>query len=125
MERAPNAVSEARWAEALLYSPKMQKYASLMGYSTSYVSLLQRFNAWSILYVPYWFQAANAPDVQVIDLEFFRLMDSFRQVDEEIASAVLTTWFRHTDYLSPEFCFLSLTSDRVSSVEKQRIASAI
>ena len=81
----------------------MQKYAALMGYSVTYVNLLQRFNAWSVLLVTYW----------------------FRQVDEEIASAVLTAWLRHTDFLSPKFCFLSLTSDRVSLAEKKRLASAI
>ena len=74
-----------------------------MGYSVTYVNLLQRFNAWSVLLVTYW----------------------FRQVDEEIASAVLTAWLRHTDFLSPKFCFLSLTSDRVSLAEKKRLASAI
>ena len=96
-----------------------------MGYSSEYVKKLKRFNAYSVIHVPYWYEANNAADVQVVDLDFFRQLEKFRAVDDEIASPVIQTWLRHTDYLAPEFSFLSLTSDRVSTADKKKIAGSI
>ena len=107
----PSAVSEARWYQSCIYSPKMQKYSALMKYSPAYLENLKRYQVFNILFVPYWFRADKAADVQVIDLEFFCQMEQFRAVNNVIATAVLKTWHRHTEYLSPELTFLSLTYD--------------
>ena len=103
----------------------MQKYSRPMGYPRSYVEKLKRFNKFAILFVPKWFQAANASDAQVVDLDFVRKMETYRTIDCDVATAVLKTLSGHLDFLAPEFCFLSLTSKKVSVEEKKNIAAKI
>ena len=96
-----------------------------MRYPEEYVKNLRRLNAFNVLYVPYWFKASDASDAQVVDLDFLKKMERFATIDEVIATAVLKTWNRHTEFLSPEFSFLSLTSELVSPQEKSQIAAGI
>ena len=96
----------------------MQKYSALLGYSNAYVKMLRRFNAWQVIFVPHWFESADAADCQVTDLRLRRDLEAFKEIDREVAEAVLKTFSRHFDFLAPEYSFLSIVSNKVT-VEEQ------
>ena len=55
VEQAPAAVSEACWAQAGLYVPKMIRHSTAMKYSDSYIQKLRRYSArfWSSLFLTF------------------------------------------------------------------------
>ena len=52
-------------------------------------------------------------------------MESFREIDADLADVVMKTWHRHEDFLIPEMCFLSLVGSKVPPEEKKLIAKEI
>ena len=103
----------------------MLRHSTALKYSHSDIEKLRRFAAFLVIYVPYFQTAGNAADAQWEDLNFRRRLEAFRGVDADVADAVLVTWSRHVDFLSPEFAFLSLVSRKVSIGDKLKIAEAI
>ena len=122
---APAAVSEARWGQSLIYCPKMQKYARLMGYSPAFIKKLKRFNTFGVVYIPYWLVSNSAADCQVNDLRHQRDLEALQLIDSETATAALEVFGRHLDYLAAEWSFVSLVSKKVSVEEKKNLAHAI
>lgn len=127
-EKAPAAVSEARFGQSGLYVPKMLRYCEQMGYSEAYVQKLRQFCKFQVVLVPYRQSVGFSLDVQVNDLHFRRQLEKFRAIDEfegGLVDAVKDTFKRHLQFLSPEFSFLSLISYNVTPAEKKIIAKAI
>ena len=103
----------------------MQQYRELLDYDANYICSLRRYNRFQVVFAPYWLgitDAANAPNV---DLNFIKSLIAFREVDSELANAVLQTVFNHLDYLIPEMGFLSLFAKEVTEEEKELIAKAV
>ena len=96
-----------------------------MGYSPEFLPQLQRFNCGQVIIGPYRQNAANAPDAQINDLAFRQQLEKFKEVDSELATAILKTWDRHVEFVSPEYSFFSLVSSKVSQAEKRKIADEI
>ena len=86
---------------------------------------MKRFMKFQVVFVPYVQTSGNSADAQVNDLEFRREMEKFKNVDAEVADAVLETWDRHLQFLAPEYSFLTLVSDKVTPAEKKKISEAI
>ena len=103
----------------------MFKWARLMGYSAAFIAKLRRFNAWQVIYALYWLVAGDAADCQLHDLQHHRDLEAFKDVDFEVASAALSKFLRHVDFLAPEWSFVSLTSPNVPAEEKANIAKVI
>ena len=118
-------MTDARWNQAGLYIPKMYKYQQLMRYSPKFVEQMKRFMKFQVVFVPYVQTSGFSADAQVNDLEFRREMERFKDVDLEVAEAVLKTWNGHLQFLAPEYCFLTLVSDKVTPAEKKKISEAI
>ena len=94
-----------------------------MNYDADYIRKLDRVNTFNIFYTPYWFSAPEAANAPANDLQFLRSMESFKEIDSEMAENVLKTWYRHVDFLIPEYACLSLVSSIVSDQEKKLIAN--
>ena len=92
-----------------------------MKYPKSFIKQLRRFSAFLVIFVPYFQTAGNAADAPWEDLSFRRRLEEFRQIDSEVAAAVLNTWNRHVEFLSPEFAFLSLFSKKVPVSKKTKL----
>jgi hypothetical protein len=103
----------------------MQKWAALMGYEHDFLQMLLRFNIFQVLYAQYWFTCQIAADAPYNDLKFFKKLVQYAEVDPEVSAATVRTFRRHVHYLGPEFSFLSLASDKVSTEVKRLLAQTI
>ena len=73
-----------------------------MNYPPSYIEKLRRFNAFLVIYVPYFQTAQLAADAQYEDLAFRRRLEDFKSADAEVAAVALEKFNRHVDFLSPQ-----------------------
>ena len=78
-----------------------------------------------VVVVPYIQSSGNGPDAQYNDLKFRRQMEKFHAIDPDLTDDIMETWNRHTQFLAPEFTFLSLVSSKVRPEEKAEIAKVM
>ena len=75
----------------------------------------------SLVYV-YFMMTSIGADASHNDLEFFKLLHKYRQIDSEVADITIGAMKRHLFYLTEENVVMSLFSNRLSEDEKSRMA---
>lgn len=85
---------------------------------------LERFAAFAALvYIRFWNRCSNLFDSTHNDLYFLKELQKYAQFDYEVANIAIMAYNRHLYYMSEELSVLSLFSDKVSILEKNRIAA--
>jgi hypothetical protein len=124
----PGAVHQARWMSCNIYAGKMFMFAREMGYDENVHSKLTRMNMFlQLFYVPLWLKAGRASDAPMLDLQFFKDMTLYRNIDREVADVVLRKIDNHRWYLTQEVVpfVLFSTLPEVTSAVKEQIAARI
>ena len=91
------------------FSPslKLKAFAALCALCVSMRLDKIRYNQYQIIFAPYWLNVHKSADAPHDDLSFICNLHAYREVDEEVATAVLATMNLHLDYLRPDLAFLS------------------
>ena len=119
----PGAIHQARWMARNIYAMKMFLFSDAMNYDVVTQMKLERLNTFlALFYSPRWMNAQSAPDAPLNDLSFFKDMIRYKEVDPEIAAAVLSKLANHKWYLTQEVVVFALFSNNVSNDTKQSIA---
>ena len=66
-----------------------------------------------------------AADAPLCDLQLYRDLQRFQDVDRPVADAVLAVLRRHTAYLRPETVVLSLASGAADADQRRALATAL
>ena len=127
--KKPGAHNKARWMCVCIYSLKMFWYQDeeVLHYSDEYKARLNRFVKFLLLiYIPYWFKTPLSSDAAVHDLNLYKLLMQYHDIDSEISLTVLRVQARHYWYLSPESIILwSMFGTELSEDEKGQIAAVL
>ena len=90
------------------------------------VILLERFVKYALaFYIPHFLTSNIASDAPVRDLQLYKNLIQYKQVDEVLADSALKTLSRHFWYLVPNTVVYSLFSDLVTEDEKSGIAAKL
>ena len=139
--RKPGAYHKARFMANVIYGTKMfllqhldmdidrmeeDGVAMEIEFNDEYKEALARFVKFtSLVYVPYFMMTSIGADAPYNDLELFKLLTKYKQVDCEVAEISLKAMERHLFYLTQENVIMSLFSHRLDEDQKSRIASRL
>lgn len=122
----PGGLHSARWMSTILYSAKIYAFSEQLEMDDGDLDLYSRFLMFtSLYYVPWWLAASRGVDAPVDDLIMWNHLKQYRSVDPVVADAALASLERHLWYLTEELTPLSLFSDKLSNVEKSKMAKRI
>ena len=103
-------------------------YHDQVGYDTVTVTLLRRMVTFlALFYVRHWMMATRAADAPLLDLQLIQDLLKYREVDAEVAEAVLHKLQNHGWYLTEECITFILFSNHADATPalKTAIASKI
>ena len=108
------------------YVLKMYLLRSQLNLSAGQMKGLRRICAFiAIVYIPAWFRTPMSVAASRNDLNFFKTLDSYKTVDEEIALAALNKFSNHAWYLSSELTCLAFFDDDVNNSMKSKMVKAL
>ena len=82
-----------------------------------------RFGRFAILhYIPAFLSSSSGRDAAFNDLQLYKALLKYLEVDRELAESALATLNRHLWYLAPQTVLFALFSDKVSEDHKSRMA---
>ena len=85
-----------------------------------------RFGRYAVLYyIPDFLLSSSGRDAAFNDLQLYKALLKYREVDQELADSTLDTFNRHLWYLAPQTVLFALFSNRVSDDMKSRMASRL
>ena len=85
-----------------------------------------RFGRYAVLYyIPDFLLSSSGRDAAFNDLQLYKALLKYREVDQELADSALDTFNRHLWYLAPQTVLFALFSNRVSDDMKSRMASRL
>ena len=85
-----------------------------------------RFGRYAVLYyIPDFLLSSSGRDAAFNDLQLYKALLKYREVDRELADSALNTFNRHLWYLAPQTVLFALFSNRVSEDQKSRMASRL
>ena len=85
-----------------------------------------RFGRYAVLYyIPDFLLSSSGRDAAFNDLQLYKALLKYREVDRELADSALNTFNRHLWYLAPQTVLFALFSNRVSDDMKSRMASRL
>ena len=85
-----------------------------------------RFGRYAVLYyIPDFLLSSSGRDAAFNDLQLYKALLKYREVDRELADSALDTFNRHLWYLAPQTVLFALFSNRVSDDMKSRMASRL
>lgn len=121
--RVPGATNNARWMSRAIYALKTYMFREHLNLDQCFINALERFcNFVALIYTKYWNQSPNAADAPFNDLKLLKDLDTYRQIDPEVADSALKAYQRHLWYLGDELVALSLFSEKVSNDEKDAMS---
>ena len=127
--KKPGGHNKARWMCVCIYCLKMFWFQnqSILGYSAEFKDSLQRFVKFLLLiYVPYWFKVTLSSDAAVHDLNLYKHLLQYNNIDSESSQAALRAQSRHYWYLAPESVILwCLFGDELEQDQKGRLAATL
>lgn len=110
----------------VLYCIKMFLFADQLGYDEPMKQKLQRMTQFLLLfYIVAWLRAPVAADAPANDLNLYRSLVRYREMDRPVADAALAVIRRHLWYLQPSLVVFSLFSSRVTEQEKEAICAKL
>ena len=111
---------------APIYEFKMYLLQSQLGLDSNIVKRLKRFCDFaSIFYPPHWFQCPLASEAAVNDLNFYKSLIDYVNVDKQVAEAAMRACLRHRWYLTEELIPLALCSRKLSDAELEKLGFSI
>ena len=135
--RKPGAISKARWMGKVIYGIKVillsQQISGLKDPKNSKVNLILNSRSGELdklthfvifvihVYVKWWFTCSSATNAPVQDLPFYNQLQSYKEINTNVAEAAITTSNQHLWYLYEEYASVSIFSNEVSDVEKTDI----
>lgn len=118
--KTPGGLHHARWMCKVIYTFKIYLLRKHLKMSYEFYDSLEAFCLFcSLLYVKQWLTCPLLRDAAVNDLQFYKNVMSYAEVNHEIAHCVLRKFEGHLSYLGPELVTFALFSDKVSVSEKQ------
>jgi len=122
----PGAYHRARWMAKGIYSLKLLLFRKQFKMNAHEMKAVKRISLFIItLYVKAWLTSPISCDAPLNDLSLLQSMESFLEIDKEVASVALKKMKGHLWYLSQDLVALSLFSDHVHIPEKIRIVEAL
>lgn len=120
--RTPGAYHMARWMSKIIYCYKMYLFRNEFEMLKKEEENLTQFCLFtSIIYVKFWITCPIASDAPVNDLELFKQIKKYSDVNETISNVAIKKFKSHLWYLSPEMIPLSLFSNKLTTKEKREI----
>ena len=135
--RKPGTISKARWMGKVIYGIKMfllsQQISGLKDPKNSKVNLILNSRSGELdklthfvifvihVYVKWWLTCSSATNAPVHDLRLYYQLQSYKEINTNVAEAAITTFNRHLWYLCEEYASVSIFSNEVSDVEKTDI----
>ena len=127
--KKPGAHNKARWMCVCVYCLKMFWFQDqpILGYSADFKASLLRFVKFLLLiYIPYWFKVTLSSDAAVHDLNLYKQLLQYNNIDSDSSQAVLRAQSRHYWYLAPESVLLwCLFADELDQDQKGRLAAML
>ena len=124
--RRPGAISHARWMSKILYSLKMYLFQDQLEYDQQLIMKLEKICLFIVLvYVPSWLNASSGVDAAVHDLQLWKDIKFFAEIDKNISEAATIVLKRHFWYLTEEMSIFALFSEKLSLNERQTIAKEL
>lgn len=121
--RVPGATNNARWMARILYAMKTYLFRQHLDLHPDFIDSLERFCMFSaLIYTKHWNRCTIAVDAAFNDLQLWKELDAYQEIDVEIANAALRAHKRHLWYLSDELIVLSLFSEKVSNEIKRNMS---
>jgi hypothetical protein len=122
----PGAYHRARWMAKGIYCLKMFLFRGQFKLTVQELQALRRISLFTVtIYVKAWFSAPISCDAPLNDLCLLKTLESFSQVDRQVAEAAIKKMRGHLWYLSEDLTALALFSDNVCSNEKQALVAAL
>lgn len=124
--KAPGATHHARWMSKALYCLKIYMFQNqfhlgkkeLLGISDVCIFI-------SVVYIKAWFEAPCPTKAPVQDLNFLKTLLYYKNTNEQISKATVTTFLRHLWYLTEELAVMSFFDSSVSLDVKLKMINAI
>lgn len=122
--RVPGATHNARWMARIIYAIKTYLFRQHFEEDIDFFYSLERFCLFAaLIYTKHWNRCSNAVDAPHNDLQLMKELDSYREIDIEIANEALIAHKRHLWYFSDELVVLSLFSGKVLNQDKWNMAT--
>lgn len=107
----PGAIHQARWMACNIYASKMFMFQSQMTYDEEIIRKLNRMNTFlSLFYTSAWMKSSIGADAPINDLQLFKDMIAYRDIDPEVADIVIDKMENHCWYLTEEVVPFALFS---------------
>lgn len=107
----PGAIHQARWMACNIYASKMLMFQSQMTYDEEIIRKLNRMNTFlSLFYTSAWMKSSIGADAPINDLQLFKDMIAYRDIDREVADIVIDKMENHCWYLTEEVVPFALFS---------------
>ena len=91
-----------------------RKVAKKLVFEEEALEKLWRFGRYAVLlYVPYFLLSSSGRDAAVHDLQLYKALLRYQNVDKELAESALATLNRHLWYLAPHTVMFALFSKKV------------
>ena len=91
-----------------------RKVAKKLVFEEEALEKLWRFGRYAVLlYVPYFLLSSSGRDAAVHDLQLYKSLLRYLNVDKELAESALATLNRHLWYLAPHTVMFALFSKKV------------
>ena len=129
----PGALHKARWMAKILFSLKivllgpqlesLPKGTVLVSQTLKKITQFAQFVVFC--YVPWWIKCAVASDAPLNDLQLFKSISSYKEIDKPLALAALKALGNHTWYLTEDLVSLSFFSDSVDNKVKENMVSRL
>ena len=120
--RLPGAVHQARWMAKVIYCFKIMLFRDQFKLTAKELKSLTEFCLFvSHVYVKAWIACPLACDAPVNDLQLFKHIKQYVEVNKVVSDTALKKLEHHLWYVGPELVPLALFSNKVSLEQKHRI----
>ena len=122
----PGAYHHARWMAKAIYSIKIYLFREQFQLTCREKCGLLSICLFVIfVYITNWFTAPLAIKAPINDLQFLKKLYDYKNVDQQIAEAILRKIKNHLWYLNPEICTISFFDEEISVGMKLKMLDAV
>ena len=123
---APGAMHQARWMAKAIYGLKVFMFRSQFNLTVRETKALRLLNLFvTLVYAEAWFRSPHVLEAPLNDLNFFKKIRYFANIDEKTSTVAAKAMGRHTWYLGEELVALAFFDSRVPSDIKRKMAEAL
>ena len=106
--------------------PKKKKTKKILVFNPEEEEKVERFCVFALsFYIPMFFTSSWGCDAPSNDLQLYKELLAFKEIDNTLATAALATLDRHRWYLAPPVVMFGLFSQKVSDDTKARMAAKL